>query len=311
MMDHLNKKKAGEVSQTARRKVIYSLLLFFFFFNFGHNIALAVTENVTVSAQVGGVVVPPGGGGGGGGGIGIPPTSVRFSGEAYPFATVTILKSGIEAATVAADSRGLFTATLEEQYDSTIIYSLYARDVLGNKSLLINYPIVVQVGFLTHLSGIRFAPTIVTDKAEVRFGDYLTITGYSLPSVNIEVFVESKGEQAKKSFTLSASAGGSYKIILPMQGLPKGDYVVYVKYSDDDRISKLVKFIIGEANVPNVDIVENIPGDCNYDSIINLVDFSVLAFWYGKANPPVCVDTNKDNKIDLVDFSILAFWWTG
>ncbi len=86
---------------------------------------------------------------------------------------------------------------------------------------------------------------------------------------------------------------------------------MYIRYVDDARNSKLVKFVIGELNVPNTDIVENIPGDCNYDRLINLVDFSVLAFWYGKDNPPACVDTNRDNKIDLIDFSILAFWWTG
>ncbi len=280
-------------------------LVVLFFLNLGVAEALTITDSadVAVTAQVGNVTVTPGSSG-----FGIPQTAVTFSGLAYPKATVSILKEGAPAISVIADITGYFTATLEEKYDSTIVYTLYAVDISGNKSLLINYPIVVYTGYITHLSGIRFAPTIVIDKAQVRAGDYLTVFGYSLPSVGMEVFIEGK---QKKSFTLTSNSNGTYKIILPMTDLPKGDYVVYVRYANDARISKLVKFIIGDTNIPNTDIVENVPGDCNYDGIINLVDFSVLAFWYNKENPPKCVDTNGDNKINLVDFSILAFWWTG
>ncbi|OGI90575.1 hypothetical protein A2911_00410 [Candidatus Nomurabacteria bacterium RIFCSPLOWO2_01_FULL_40_15] len=286
------------------KKIVIFLLLYLFL----GGVVLAQaqsTENVSISARVGGEVVTTNNTSGS---IGIPKTAVRFSGEAYPFATISVLKEGKKVVSVQADSRGSFSVTLEEQYDSTIVYSLFATDVSGNQSLLINYPIAVYVGFITHLYGIRFAPTIVVDKAEVRFGDYLAVYGYSLSEADLEVFIEGK---EKKNFTLVSSKNGSYKIILPMQDLPKGEYVVYIRYVDDARNSKLVKFVIGELNVPNTDTVENIPGDCNYDRLINLVDFSVLAFWYGKDNPPACVDTNRDNKIDLIDFSILAFWWTG
>ena len=284
------------------------MLFLVFSLNMGSHLVFAqmgpVTDTVSITAEVvGTITVTPSGGG-----IGLPKTAVSFSGLAYPKATVSILKEGVLAASVFSDSAGYFSATLEEKYDSTIVYTLFAVDLSGNKSLLINYPIVVYTGYITHLSGIRFAPTIVIDKAEVRYGDYLTVYGYSLPKMGLEVFVEGK---EKIGFTLTSNANGTYKIILPMQNLPKGDYVVYARYVNDQRITKLVKFIIGETNIPNTDIVENIPGDCNYDGVINLVDFSVLAFWYNKDNPPKCVDTNRDGIINLVDFSILAFWWTG
>lgn len=288
-------------------------LLVVFMFNMTSHLALAFditatpdSGDVGVSASVGDITVTPSTGGGGA--IGLPHTAVIFSGFAYPKATVFILKQGTLALSVKADDTGAFSATLEEKFDSTIVYTLYAIDLSSNKSLLINYPIVIYAGYITHLSGIRFAPTIVLDKVEVRSGDYLTVFGYALPSMDMEVFVDGPD---KKSFTLTSNANGTYKIILPMQGLSKGNYVAYARYTSDGRITKLVKFIIGDTNIPNTDIVENIPGDCNYDGIINLVDFSVLAFWYGKDNPPTCVDTNRDGRIDLVDFSILAFWWTG
>lgn len=263
------------------------------------------TETVGVGARVGeDVVLTPGGSGS----VGFFNTGVRFSGEAYPNALVSLLKSGVVVSSVQANSQGLFSVSLPENYDSNILYSLHAEDILGERSLLINYPLVVKVGFITHLSGVRFPPTIVTDKSEVKFADYITVSGYALPNKNMEISVFGIENRV---FSLTSGVNGFYKIVLPLTDLPKGEYVMSIKYTGDSRSSKLIKFIIGELNVFNTESLQNIPGDCNSDLIINLVDFSILAFWYGKDNPPTCVDTNKDKKIDLIDFSILAFYWTG
>jgi hypothetical protein len=265
------------------------------------------TEDVGISARVGEeVTVTPGGGSSGS--IAFPTTGVRFSGEAYPSALVTLLKTGAQVVTVNADGEGYFSITLPEDYSASVLYSLYAEDVTGERSLLINYPLVVQTGFVTHLSGIRFPPTIVTDKIEAKQGDFLTVSGAAMPDRNLEITLEGSD---RKTFSLVSSALGSFRSALPLQGLSKGGYTVSVRYEGDARTSKLVKFSIGELNIFQPDSLQNIPGDCNSDMVINLVDFSILAFWYGKSNPPVCVDTNRDGKINLTDFSILAFYWTG
>ncbi len=264
------------------------------------------SEDVSVTAIVSGGSTP--GGGGGGGAVVIPKTTVRFSGYAYPNARVTVLEEGSIKSTILADNDGVFSVTFEEKFDKNILYSLYAKDVNGQRSILLNYPIIVYEGYLTHLSGIRFAPTIVTDKGEVKVGDYLTVSGYALPGKDLEMIVNGV---VNKTYFLSSKNSGEYKITFPLLGLPKGEYTVHVKYQDDTRISKLVRFVVGENNVPTTEVEANIPGDCNADSIINLVDFSVLAFWYKKPNPPVCVDVNKDKIVDLIDFSILAYYWTG
>ncbi|MBY0376449.1 hypothetical protein K2P96_00540, partial [Patescibacteria group bacterium] len=196
-----------------------------------------VSDTVAVSAVVGSTVTPLGPSANGS-----MQNAVRFSGEAYPNATVSVLKNGVVVATVTADKDGVFSVTLEEKYQSTIVYTIFAVDLSGNKSLLLNYPIVVYSGFLTHLSGIRFAPTIVTDKAEVKSGDYLTVSGFALPNKEMQIFIDGDGQ---KVFTLSSTSNGFYKIVLPMLNLPKGDYVTYIKYFGDSRASKLVKFSIG------------------------------------------------------------------
>ncbi len=289
-----------------RAIVFFSLLLFC-----KNNVFAQLTEQVSVSATVVGeqIVVTPGGGGGSSGSIVIPKTSVRFSGQAYPNATVTLLKQGINKATVTASPVGDFTVTLEEKYDDNIVYSLFAEDVLGNRSLLINYPIVVQKGYLTHLSGIRFPPTITTDKSEVRVGDYLVVNGYALQDKDLEIVV--KSDSVSSVFTLQSTKTGEYRMVVPLSSFSKGNYSVSVRYKNDVRTSTLIKFVIGNLNIFNTKTLSSIPGDCNADKIINLIDFSVLAFWYGKSNPPRCVDINRDNIINLVDFSILAFYWTG
>jgi len=299
------------------RKIICFLLLISLFFNLKILTLFAGTitasEDVSVSAIVaGGTVVSPTSNGSGqlNGPISIPQTSVRFSGEAYPNATVTLLENGAFETSVTADGNGLFDITLPEQYNGTILYSLEALDTNNEKSLLINYPLVVTSGYLTYISGIRFPPTITVDKVQAITGSFLTVSGYSLPNKELEIKIESQDNQLSKTFTLTSPGNGNYDITLPLTNLPTGDYFVSIKYPNDTRISKLVGFIIGDTDVSSVNTSLNLPGDCNADGQINLVDFSVMAFWYEKPNPPSCVDLNHDGIVDLTDFSILAFYWT-
>jgi hypothetical protein len=54
--------------------------------------------------------------------------------------------------------------------------------------------------------------------------------------------------------------------------------------------------------------------DLNCDKKVNLIDFSILAYWYKRPLTKEAkqkVDLNGDGKVDLVDFSIMAYYWTG
>lgn len=259
--------------------------------------------DVSVSATVGTITITPTDDGGGGFSTGI-----IFSGYAYPGATVHIWKNGLPKTTTKADETGRFSATITEIYAPNSLYTLYAIDRVNRRSLLINYPIIIKTGYITHVSGIRFAPTISTDKTEVKEGGDITVSGYALPSALLNLSIEGVRDRI---FNLTSNSDGTYQMIVPLSDFRKGDYKVHTNYLNDKRISNVITFNIGEVNILSVDLTTNIPGDCNADQIINLIDFSVMAFWYGKDNPPRCVDTNKDNIINLVDFSILAFYWTG
>jgi hypothetical protein len=49
--------------------------------------------------------------------------------------------------------------------------------------------------------------------------------------------------------------------------------------------------------------------DLNKDSKVNLIDFSILLYWWGRSSS--CADQNSDNVVNLIDFSIMLYYWTG
>ncbi len=260
-------------------------------------------EATTITARVGNFTVIPTDAGGGGF-----ITSVVFTGYAYPSASVHVWKNGVPKTVVDANDDGYFTITLNELYSPNVLYTLFAVDLSSQRSLLLNYPVVIKTGYITQLSGIKFAPTISVDKTEVKAGDYLTVVGYAIPHQQLELVI--MGNPSKTYYTES-NADGTYEIIVPLISIEKGTYSIYTRYATDMKKSKLVTFTVGDITIPSSELVANIPGDCNADQIINLVDFSVAAFWYNKSNPPKCIDTNNDGVINLTDFSVLAFYWTG
>lgn len=264
----------------------------------------ASPEMVTVSAVVGGGLpnIDPGGGGGS-----TFQSGVRFSGLAYPSATVTVLKRDGTTLTTLANSKGEFTLFVPE--NSWQLFTLFATDTAGRKSTLLNFPTILYNGIITDISGIRFAPTITTDKLAIKKGDFITIEGMSLPNKTVEVVFEGEGKESR-IFSLESNSNGVYRVTIPVS-FSEGEYVLRARYVGDTRTSKALKLNVGTASILRTEASTNIPGDCNFDQQVTLVDFSVLAFWYGKNNPPRCVDANGDGIINLVDFSILAFYWNG
>ena len=131
-----------------------------------------------------------------------------------------------------------------------------------------------------------------------------------LDSVEINLFnqIHSKFHQY---FKVVSDGEGLYSLTTVLAELNKGEYYFSSRYIESQRVSKLVRFTIGDKNVLNTKLLKDIPGDCNADHFLNLVDFSVLSYWYKRPNPPKCLDTNNDKIINLVDFSILAYYWTG
>lgn len=273
---------------------------------------LSCTNACTLNASA--CVANNGGGGGGGGGGGIfniPTKNVVFSGRAYPLSKVTILKDGQVTATTIAGPDSNFSVSISGLSTGTYLFAVYGQDSAGVRSSLFTFSIYITSGVTTKIGGIFIAPTISVDKSEVRKGDTVTIFGQSIPDSDITISVHSDEE-----FFLQKTSDndGVYLAQFDTSVLEVGSHSTKSKATFDTQISpygKSVGFTVGTKNVIDLDTDEIIRSDSNSDGRVNLVDFSILSYWFNRSNPPTTVDLNDDKKVDLVDFSIMAFHWTG
>ncbi len=261
---------------------------------------------------------PSGGGGGGGGGGGsssggnsFGSAMVNFSGRAYPRSVVTILKDAQVVGSTVADATANFSANVGGLSGGNYFFSIYSEDSRGNRSSLLTFPIGVTNGTVTNVSGVYLAPTIAVDKLEVRRGDNIAIFGQSAIQSEVTIQVNSDEPVFAK---INTDGAGAYLYNFDSSLVEYGDHTAKSKSAKDGEISSFsqaVAFKVGTQNVLATLGACSRKGDVNKDCKVNLVDFSVVAYWYKRSNLPLNVDLNGDGKVDLVDFSILAFNWTG
>jgi hypothetical protein len=186
-----------------------------------------------------------------------------------------------------------------------------SEDPKGNRSLLFSFPLFINQPSVVRVSGVFLAPTIAVDKTEVKRGDTLAITGYAYPESEVTIGVSSENETFYKT---KASTAGFYFHNLDTSILEIGNHTTRAKAALSEEFSSFTEtigFLVGNKNVLARTSEKVFKGDTNNDKRVNLVDFSVMAYWYKRTRPPVSADLNGDGKVDLVDFSILAFNWTG
>ncbi|MEK9186574.1 MAG: dockerin type I repeat-containing protein, partial [Patescibacteria group bacterium] len=252
------------------------------------------------------------GGGGGGGGGSTAVAGAVFSGRAYPKTTVTLLKDAQIAATTIAGADANFSISVSGLSSGNYIFSVYSEDSKGIRSSLLTFPVSVTSGATTNVSGIFIAPTIAIDKSEVKRGDNIAIFGQSTPTSEITISVNSEEEFFVKK---TSDISGAYLLNFDTSVLEMGQHNTKSKVALNGEISsfsKVVGFAVGIKNVlARLPAKAASKGDLNSDNRVNLVDFSIAAYWYKRPLPPVSADLNSDGKVDLVDFSIMAFYWTG
>lgn len=271
----------------------------------------------------GGSGISPGGSGGGSGnGAGIfkkypldvpAPPDITISGWAYPASQVNIIqddkKNGV--ANVATD--GSFMYVIPTVTKGLYGFSLWAKDSDGIKSSAYSSTFFVEENTQTVISNILIPPTIRLVSDNIELGSTISVLGQSIPGKKVEIQVYSVAEKKVVS-TVEAMAGadGRWKYNIPTTGYTKGIYEVKARTFHEKYGWSLWGEIarVGVGQTLNAD--DSSPcarSDVNKDAKVNLVDFSILMFYWGATNS--LGDINKDAKVNLTDFSIMMYCWTG
>jgi len=300
-----------------------TLAVFFLGLSAVRAVQVNTSETVNITAEVNsaggtGTSTPPGGGGGGSSApapttTSTLPATVNFSGMAYPSSKVVILQDGAVVVNTVADPNANFSASVTGLAPGTYTFAVYAVDSSSNHSASFSFPVYVTAGATINIGGVILAPTIGVQKSEVKQGDNEPIFGFTVPDSQVNIAVHS--DVAHMVSTVATSTG-AYLYNFDTTPLELGTHnaqsrsIIGPKVSaDTDPIS----FIVGDQNINSAPSgCGTIIGDINCDGKVNLVDFSILAYWYKKGGtPPANVDLNGDGVINLIDFSILAYHWTG
>lgn len=262
-----------------------------------------------------------GGGGGGGGGEGSSPTTsntnIIFFGKAYPNSSVTLLKDSQVVASTFSGSDANFSIRITGVNPGNYIFSVYSTDKDGVRSPLQAFPITITDGVTINVGGIFIAPTISGDKSQVKQGDNITFFGQAVPESEVTIAVHSDQEIFTK---VNTDKNGIYLRAIDTSVLDIGDHSAKSKVAFEGQISNYgnaYNFKVGLSNVDTpLDQTCPAKGDLNNDCRVNLVDFSIAAFWYKKTLSGQAIvfeqtKLNNDKQINLVDFSIMAYYWTG
>ena len=252
-----------------------------------------------------------GGGSGGGGGsdVDLGDTIINVVGRAYPSRTLNFLLDSQSVGTVRSDNDGEFEFAIDAS-PGTVSLGIWTNDRNGVRSITLNNTFDVTQGAITNLNGVVLPPTITVDEQNVDPGDQVTVYGQSVPEQTVELHVD----QSELVLETTAAGDGDWSIVLDTNEISIAEHTLRARtitgsppLTTESAFSSSIQLFVG------VDGQATTPTDLNRDGSINLIDFSILIFWWGTAggNSNPSADINGNGNVGLEDFSILLFNWTG
>ena len=236
---------------------------------------------------------------------------VIISGYAYPNSTVSILVDGNFVDTVNSNSTGAYSITLDEIARGVYTFGVYAEGPNDVKSSTFSTSFTVTGARTSSLSNVNVAPSILVTPDPVDPGNPITVSGYALPGSSITIQNSKLNSSNFTTHSAVADNAGRWTTTIDTTGFTVSTYQIRAKAEQvggqSTHFSEYTFYGVGqEADVP-------LNADLNRDGRVNLVDFSILLFWWnstgGDSNPPA--DINRDGTVSLTDFSIMLFNWTG
>lgn len=248
---------------------------------------------------------------GGGGEPVVVPTEIVFSGFAYPSSMVYLLKDGQLEDSVSANVTSDFIIPIDTIEAGTYLFSLYAVDTYGKQSNLVSYSIEVIDEAKTEVTGIILPPTVTTDSIEVQQGEALKIYGQAIQDSTVTLLIE-----GQSTTTVQAVSTGLYEYNLDTTEMDSGEYTAQARMNDSFVTSPFTNPITFSVTATPTEPEVFIVGDVNYDDAVDIIDFSIMAFWYEQelSEDFLIVEAERlsgDGVVNLIDFSLMAYYWTG
>ncbi len=277
----------------------------------GYSVVVAqVSRQVTVTATV--PEKPP---------LEEPDTTIIFQGIAYPASTIVIEQDSVPVSIIAATAQAVFNVSLIVDPGS-YTFTIYGTDIDGIEGRVSNFTLLLSEGSTTTISGIFLGPTITTDRTSITSGETVTLSGTTAPNSEVNVTLTSSGIAAAASIPkiavviASADNNGRWLQLFNADDLEVGTHSGKAQAIEPialavSEFSKTVTFDVTAGEEPD-ECAGAVPGDINCDGFVNLVDFSILLFYWNTADPSnPRADINSDGIVDITDFSIMLFYWTG
>ncbi len=235
-----------------------------------------------------------------------PLTKVIFKGRAYPDAFLTLLKNGEVAGTFFAEDSGIFEKEISGLENGRYSFSIFAEDIDGRRSPSVEFALDILKWTKTTISGISIPPTISVYPTKVERREVINIIGYGFPDSEIHIFI-SPGQIVKKT---SVSSDGRWNYELDTSFLKEGEYVLKARALFEDGRQSECSQILSFSVVPS-GAYSCWGADLNLDGRVNVVDFSILLYFWNNVEPANwCADINADRVVDVFDFSIMMYSWT-
>ncbi len=264
-------------------------------------------------------IEPAGSGGGGssGGGGGsrggqdreLGDTRVNVIGQTFPRANVSIILDAESVGTVRADNSGRFEFATDAS-PGTVSMGFSALDENNTRTVTFNTTFDVTQGAITNVAGIIIPPSLSVSDTTINPGDTVIFRGQAVPNATIEVQIGA----AVRTQTTQSNANGTWSLSYNTNSLSPGEYAVKARsvsgtgaITSQSSYSTVLQLFVG------VEGRATTPSDLNRDGSINLIDFSILIFWWNTnaGNSDPSADINGNGRVGIEDFSILLFNWTG
>ncbi|MDP3734881.1 MAG: hypothetical protein Q8R39_00430 [bacterium] len=239
---------------------------------------------------------------------GVTPTTISFSGKAFPGAQVFVVdkdshRETIVSQDVITNDDGSFNTSFVGVLKSQHSFGLLIKDKEGRTTQTKFFNVNTLADDLVE-KDIVVPPTVAFVRSVVTRGDEATITGFASPRSS--VVVEMDGTIKKE---VRVADDGSYTVAAPTSMLEFGSHRVRVKQllsrgekeeEKESDFSPTKNLVVSRLAVPKTDF--------SGDGRVDIKDWSIfLSRWASKdAGSRRLIDLNEDGAIDISDFSIFV-----